>query len=53
MIAGERMRVTAITAPSGGSNNQVATVTRSINGVVKTQVGGTEVHVFDSKRWGL
>lgn len=54
MIDGERVRVTAMTAPAGtGPYTQTATVTRSINGVIKAQLAGGEVHVYDSRRWGL
>jgi hypothetical protein len=54
MVDGERVRVTAMTAPAGtGPYTQTATVTRSINGVVKAQVAGGQVNVYDSRRWGL
>jgi hypothetical protein len=54
MVDGERVRVTAITAAAGtGPYTQTATVTRSINGVVKAQVAAGRVNVYDSKRWGL
>jgi hypothetical protein len=48
MVAGERMTVTAATAASlvSGTWRQTLTVTRSVNGVVKTQVAGTFVYVF-------
>jgi hypothetical protein len=48
MVSGERMTVTAATAPAlvSGTWRQTLTVTRSVNGVVKTQVAGTAVHVF-------
>jgi hypothetical protein len=53
LIAGERVRVTAMTAAAGtGPYTQTATVTRSINGVVKAQLTGAEVRVYDSRRWG-
>lgn len=54
MIAGERVTVTAMGARTGsaGSYQQVATVTRSVNGVVKTQTSGTQVLVADSGTWG-
>jgi hypothetical protein len=45
MIAGERVTVTAVT---GGSSPQTATVTRSINGVVKAQASGAAVTVYPS-----
>jgi hypothetical protein len=43
MVGGEQVTVTAI---SGASSPQLFTVTRSVNGVTKTQAAGTEVHVF-------
>lgn len=48
MVSGERMTVTAATAPAlvSGTWRQTLTVTRSVNGVVKAQVVGTAVHVF-------
>jgi hypothetical protein len=46
-VAGERVTVTAIT----GASPQVATVTRSVNGVVKSHADGTEVRLFDPTRW--
>jgi hypothetical protein len=54
MVAGERVTVTAMTAAAGtGPYTQTATVTRAVNGVSKAQLSGSEVHVFDYKRWGL
>ncbi|HEV2778812.1 MAG TPA: hypothetical protein VGX25_05370 [Actinophytocola sp.] len=50
MIGGERMTVTAV---SGASSPQTFTVTRSVNGVVKTHDLGDEVHVADERTWGL
>jgi hypothetical protein len=44
MIGGERMTVTAVT---GSSSPQTLTVTRSVNGVVKTHSTGDAVHVAD------
>lgn len=44
MIAGERMTVTSAAAPSAGT--QVLTVTRSVNGVVKTVSSGDAVHIY-------
>lgn len=46
-VAGERMRVTAVSAPVGGGSSwtQTLMVTRSINGVVKPHVAGEAVHV--------
>lgn len=49
-VAGERVRVTNIT---GASSPQTATVTRSINGVVKAQTSGTDVRLWDIPRWAL
>jgi hypothetical protein len=48
VVAGERMTVTAATAPAltAGTWRQTLTVTRSVNGVVKAQVVGAPVHVF-------
>ena len=45
MIAGERMTVTDIT---GSSSPQAATVTRSVNGVVKAQSAGAAVLAYPS-----
>jgi hypothetical protein len=54
MLAGERVTVTAMTAAAGaGPYTQTATVTRSVNGVVKAQASGTEVHIADPARYGL
>ncbi|WP_433078842.1 hypothetical protein ACQP1P_38505 [Dactylosporangium sp. CA-052675] len=46
-IAGERMTVTNVSAPAGSGTSwtQTLTVTRSVNGVVKTHAAGEEVHV--------
>jgi hypothetical protein len=53
-VGGERVTVTAMTAAAGtGPYTQTATVTRSVNGVVKAQTTGTPVHLADPKRWGL
>lgn len=48
IVAGEKMTVTACTAAAltSGTWRQTLTVTRSVNGVVKTQVAGTAVNVF-------
>lgn len=52
-IGGERVTVTLLGAWSGsGPYTATATVTRSVNGVVKTLKAGTAVHVADSLRWG-
>lgn len=50
IVGGERMTVTAIT---GATSPQTFTVTRSVNGVVKTHSSGAEVHVFEPIRLGL
>jgi hypothetical protein len=47
IIGGERMTVTACGSPSGASLAQNMTVTRSVNGVVKTHLSGAEVHLAD------
>lgn len=53
MVAGERVRVTAMTAPAGtGPYTQTATVTRSVNGIVKAQLVGAQLELADPKRWG-
>lgn len=52
MITGERVRVTAMTAAAGvGPYTQTATVTRSVNGVVKAHLAGEEVHLADPVRY--
>lgn len=43
IVAGERMTVTAI---SGTSTPQTFTVTRSVNGVVKTHASGEDIQLF-------
>lgn len=50
LIGGERMTVTNIT---GASSPQAFTVTRSVNGVVKTHVIGEKVRLFTTPRYGL
>ena len=54
MIGGERVTVTAMSARTGtpGDWTQTATVTRSVNGVVKSQAVGTPVKVAGPGRWG-
>jgi hypothetical protein len=42
-VAGERMTVTAIT---GAASPQTATVTRSVNGIVKAQTAGAPIALF-------
>jgi hypothetical protein len=53
-VRGERVRVTAITAPAltGGKYRQVATVTRSVNGAVRAHPVGTAVGLYDPCYWG-
>lgn len=53
-VAGERVTVTAMTAPVRTSSGwtQTATVTRSVNGVVKTHDIGEVIELADSKRYG-
>jgi hypothetical protein len=54
MIAGERCTVTAMGAVAGsGPYTQTATVTRSVNGIVKAQAAGAEVHIYPSARYAL
>jgi hypothetical protein len=55
VIAGERIRVTAMGAPAlvSGAYDQAATVTRSINGVVKSLTAGDEVHIATPGRYAL
>jgi hypothetical protein len=50
IVAGETMTVSAI---SGATSPQTFTVSRSTNGVVKTQTAGAPVHVFNPTRLGL
>ena len=50
MVGGEEMTVTAI---SGASNPQTMTVTRSVNGVVKTHATGAVVHLKRPGRLAL
>lgn len=45
-VAGERMTVTGV---SGSSSPQTFTVTRSVNGIVKSQTDGTDVELFDPR----
>jgi hypothetical protein len=49
-IGGERMTVTAVT---GTGAAQTFTVTRSVNGVVKTHLTGAEVRLFKPARYAL
>jgi hypothetical protein len=50
MVSGEEMTITAIT---GASNPQTATVTRSVNGVVKTHTAGKIVRLKNPARVAL
>lgn len=50
LISGERMTVTAVT---GATSPQTFTVTRSVNGVVKTHAAGDPVHVYYQTFAGL
>jgi hypothetical protein len=49
-VGGERMTVTNIT---GASSPQTFTVTRSVNGVVKSQTAGTDVRLFQPAIYSL
>lgn len=51
MVNGERMTLTAISAT--GSDNQTFTVTRSVNGVVKSHPNGVTMDVFHKSYIGL
>lgn len=54
IVAGERITVTAMGAVSGsGPWTQTATVTRSVNGVVKALNSGEQIHVFRPYRYSL
>lgn len=50
IVGGEQMTVTAI---SGTTTTQTFTVTRSVNGVVKSQTSGTAVNIFNPTYTGL
>lgn len=54
-ISGQVNTVTAMGAPSlvSGSYDQVATVTRGINGITKSLTAGAEIHVTYPGRWAL
>ncbi len=55
LVAGERMTATSVAARTGTSPPYTQTftaVTRSVNGVVKSQGNATEVHVADAATWG-
>lgn len=51
MFGGERMTVTAIAAPSGST--QTFTVTRGVNGIVKSHPTGTVVRLAEPTVWAL
>lgn len=51
IVAGERITVTSMGAVTGsGPWTQTATVTRSVNGVVKAQTSGTPVHMHPDQQ---
>jgi hypothetical protein len=54
MVAGERVTATAMTAAvySSGVWTQTATVTRSVNGVIKAQSSGAVVQLADPVYYG-
>jgi hypothetical protein len=53
-VGGEDVTVTAMTAATGtGPFTQTATVTRSVNGIVKTHDIGEPVHLASPVRWAL
>lgn len=53
-VGGETMTVTAMTAPAGtGPFTQTATVTRSVNGIIKPQTAGTIFQLAAPVRYGL
>lgn len=49
LVGGERMTVTTI---SGASSPQTFTVTRSVNGIVKTHLAGAPLRLFKQARYG-
>jgi hypothetical protein len=54
LIGGERVTVTAATAPAGsGPFTQTLTVTRSVNSVVKAHADGDSIHVATPGRYAL
>lgn len=54
LVTGERMTVTSMGAVTGtGPWTQTATVTRSVNGVVKSHSSGEEIHVFQPGRYAI
>lgn len=54
-IAGQRNTVTAMGAAAlvSGSYDQVATITRGVNGVTKALLAGAEIHIATPGRWAL
>jgi hypothetical protein len=51
---GERLTVTAATSPAGsGPFTQTLTVTRSVNGIVKSHLAGTSIRVATPGRYAL
>jgi hypothetical protein len=52
-VGGERMTVTDIAGTGGGAYQQSFTVTRSVNGVVKSHAPGTAVRLWDQARVAL
>lgn len=54
LIGGEKVTVTVMGARTGsGPYTQAATVTRSVNGMIKAQTAGTPVHVATPGRWAI
>jgi hypothetical protein len=55
VISGERITVTAMGAASlvSGAYDQAATVTRSINGIIKALPASAEIHVAPTPRYAL
>lgn len=54
-ISGERVTVTSMAARTGsvGAYQQVATVTRAVNGISKSLPAGAEVHIADPARYAI
>jgi hypothetical protein len=53
-IAGERITVTSMGAVTGsGPYTQTATVTRSVNGIVKAQTASKPITIFSPARWAF
>jgi hypothetical protein len=55
MISGERVTVTSMGSRTGtiGAYQQIATVTRAVNGIAKALPAGAEVHVSTPARWAI